>query len=1236
MAFSVPSTLEKMNSRDKDFRYMATADLEVELKKDTFKMDADSEKKLTTMVLKLLEDNSNQVQELAVKCLGPLSKRVKEAQVQDIVDTLCNHLLNEKKGGEELRDIANIGLKTVISEIPVELQSLSSLVIKRLTPRLITGISLAPEGIKLDIITFCLEALNDLLSKFASQMSADHEKLLKVVEPQLASKRPASRKWAISCLGHLASTIPDTMFTELIKNHIQQIKQIESSGKKEGDKLHTYIQAIDAISRSVGYRLGKFLGEIAPLIIKYCEDGKSGDELKEDCFQCFESLISRCPKEVTPYLPKIIDLCLVYIKYDPNYAEDDAEDMETDEQEDEEDEDDDGGDEDYSDDDDMSWKVRRSSTKCLSVIIITRPELLQEVYTKVAPVLIARFKEREENVKLDIFSAFVDLLKQTNVLLKRNPELATSPSNPVRDLVPKVIAGITKQLKEKSVKTRSGAFSLLKELVVVLKGSLSTHIGVLVPGIVAALSDKSSNSTLKIDGLTFLRLLMASHQANVFHEHIKTLAPHIFKAVRDPYYRISAEGLRVCCELVKVLRPEGSTFDYKPFINELFNATLEKLKVQDIDQEVKESAINCMGLIISTFGDDLKSELPAVLNILQDRLGNEITRLTTVNALQNIASSKLHPDISPILGESIKSISSFLRQTNRQLKQSSLATLSVVIRKYGADKKASDLFKQVLTELSPLISEADLHLTHLALSICTAMLQVSPASASLVSTDVLQKSVDLFRSNLLQGLALESLLNMLSELVKINSKGLGFDVLLEKLLSIANGQKEVTKQVLSNIAKGVSALCLATDSKQRDATVSRFVKDLTRKEEWAKHLALYCLGEIGRKTDLSSQSGLEKSILQAFESTNEETRQAASFALGNVAVGSLSNYLPKILDEIKKSPNIKYLLLHSLREIIVRQSATSEGAAALKQQQKDLLPLLFQNCENEEEGTRNVVAECLGKLAVLSPEELVPSLVEKVQSPSAFTRSTVVTALKFAIVEKSTPVDQLLKPQISKFLELLKDKDVNVRRNTLLMLNYAAHNKPFLVRDVLSEYLPLIFAESKIKPELIREVDLGPFKHKVDDGLEVRKASFECLYTLVDSCLDKLNIPAFISNLVDGLKDQNDIKTLSHLMIIRLAALSGSSLLEGLDQLIEPLRSTLATKAKEGAVQQEVDRNDELVRSALRSIYSISRIPNVESNPKWDEFLRTTVKVGDIGEKYASIKAEGEHAERSSDAMDLS
>ena len=60
----------------------------------------------------------------------------------------------------------------------------------------------------------------------------------------------------------------------------------------------------------------------------------------------------------------------------------------------------------------MSWKVRRACAKCLSALVQARPELLCDVYTRVAPVLIARFREREHSVRLDIFNTYSCILRQ--------------------------------------------------------------------------------------------------------------------------------------------------------------------------------------------------------------------------------------------------------------------------------------------------------------------------------------------------------------------------------------------------------------------------------------------------------------------------------------------------------------------------------------------------------------------------------------------------------------------------------------------------------------------------------------------------------------------------------------------------------------------------------------------------------------------------------------------------------
>ncbi|XP_050760327.1 cullin-associated NEDD8-dissociated protein 1-like isoform X3 [Gymnogyps californianus] len=1122
VSYHISSLLEKMTSTDKDFRFMATNDLMMELQKDSIKLDEDSEKKVVKMLLKLLEDKNGEVQNLAVKWLG-------------------------------------------------------------------------------------------------GTLYSFHSSILNCLLPQLTSPRLAVRKRAIIALGHLVLTCSGNIFSELTEHLLAELKRNESTST-----TRTYIQCVAGISRQAGHRIGEHLEKIIPLIVQYCN--VEDDELREYCFQAFESFVRRCPKEIDPHIPNVMGLCLKYITFDPNYNYDNEEEeeeeemMETENGEDEEQESDD----EYSDDDDISWKVRRSAAKCLEAIVSSRHDLLQDFYKTLSPVLISRFKEREENVKADIFSAYISLLKQTLPIQSWLHASDASgkddvPLTMLQNQVPKIVKALHKQLKEKSIKSRQGCFSLLTELANVLPGCLADHIPALVPGIVFSLADKSSSSNMRIDTLSFLHVLLCNHQPEVFHPHIKSLLPPVVTCIGDPFYKITSEALLVTQQLVKVIRPldKSCTFDAKPYVKDLFPGTLKRLKAADIDQEVKERAISCMGQIIYNLGDHLSTDLQPTLKIFLERLKNEITRLTTVKALTLIASSPLKIDLRPILGEGFPILASFLRKNQRALKLSTLTALDILVKNYSDSLKPA-MIESVLTELPALITENDMHVSQVAIMFLTTLAKVYPSCISKISGSVLAEIFQLVHSPLLQGGALNAIIDFFQALVLTKTATMGYSELMKQLTapiySSGSGGASVTlhKQAYYSVAKCVAALSSACP-KEAPAIVNQFIQDVKnpKSSSAVKVLAFLSLAEMGRTTNLSAQRELKTVILEAFTSPSEEVKSAASYALGNISVGNLKEYLPFMLKEIGSQPKRQYLLLHSLKEVI-----SSSPADGLKPYVEDIWALLFKHCECTEEGTRNVVAECLGKLTLVNPSELLPRLKKQLSSGSPHARSTVVTAIKFTIADQPQPIDALLKGCIA-------------------MFNSAAHNKPSLIRDLLNAVLPSLYNETKVRRELIREVEMGPFKHTVDDGLDVRKAAFECMYTLLESCLDRLDIYEYLNHVEDGLKDHYDIRMLTFIMLARLSTLCPNAVLQRLERLIEPLRATCSTKVKAGSVKQEFEKQDELKRSAMRAVAALLTIPEVEKSPVMAEFSSQIRSNPEMASLFESIQKDSASLP-TSESMDMS
>ncbi|KAL4375055.1 hypothetical protein AHAS_Ahas05G0243500 [Arachis hypogaea] len=270
--------------------------------------------------------------------------------------------------------------------------------------------------------------------------------------------------------------------------------------------------------------------------------------------------------------------------------------------------------------------------------------MLSKLYDEACPKLIDRFKEREENVKMDVFNTFIELLRQTgNVTKGQTDANETSHRWLLKQEVSKIVKSINRQLREKSIKTKVVALSILKELVVVLPDCLADHIGSLIPGIEKALNDKSYTSNLKIEALIFTILVLSSQSPDVFYPYIKALSAPVLSAVGERYYKVTAEALRVCGELILVVRPsiEGSGFDFRPYVHPIYNGIMSRIINQDRDHEITHLTT------VKTFAVIASSPLRVDLSCsgafaYGDKIGSSAYEVIIVELSELISDSDIH------------------------------------------------------------------------------------------------------------------------------------------------------------------------------------------------------------------------------------------------------------------------------------------------------------------------------------------------------------------------------------------------------------------------------------------------------------------------------------------------------------------------------------------------------------------------------------------------------------------
>jgi TATA-binding protein interacting (TIP20). len=86
----------------------------------------------------------------------------------------------------------------------------------------------------------------------------------------------------------------------------------------------------------------------------------------------------------------------------------------------------------------------------------------------------------------------------------------------------------------------------------------------------------------------------------------------------------------------------------------------------------------------------------------------------------------------------------------------------------------------------------------------------------------------------------------------------------------------------------------------------------------------------------------------------------------------------------------------------------------------------------------------------------------------------------------------------------------------------------------------------------------------------------------METAFSRVSIVDLYERIIAGLSDDNDIRALCNLMIAKLVYIDPDETARRLDAIAEGFRKTLSHKLKDNAVKQEIEKQDEAIKSVLR------------------------------------------------------
>lgn len=868
-----------------------------------------------------------------------------------------------------------------------------------------------------------------------------------------------AKKKAVAAISLLALYMSDALLSSFISNIIESFNNPHLTPAQH----RLLITMMGSLARTVPRRFGHYVKTLAPFILSIlsekeyqtaledtAENGAADperEEVREAALLALEAFLLSCSNDMRPYTDKAIEAALRFVTYDPNMAgngddedmasaeDDQAEEDEADPvDEDEQDFEEEGA---MSDDDDASWKVRRCAAKALYAIITTRSngDLLDDgtLYQKIAPVLIGRFQEREENVRLEIMSTLTALVRKSSdntatlftfagetefelasivearsqkrrrlgsdatlfestvhplsILGFKSPDASPPPSSgPRADLArlsSAIIRGVSRLLKQSTLATKQSGIVLLREMVTVQRGGLSEHFSKIADPLIDAINSptggpnsqsigttaSATGGRLRIEALQLMSAVCDNHSSTLIAPYAPRLVPIMTAAVRDKYFKVSSEAIAAVESLVKVLTPPRSGSR-----EQASRHLVGELYAVVLDRAVAIDAdVEVRQRAIHALGVLLaRGSGSSKGRVLSESQGRQAT-VVLLDRLKNETTRMAAVKAIDVFLTSLQDATSIQEKWTQDV----ALELGAQLRKANRGVRGASL-----TALRDLVGNtvALSHLNDMSVEALTGMVLplVSPNDLNLlgISLIILSRLVRRSPSRVVNS----NFNDTICEIVVAPLAGAVLEALLVLLKAI--GEKEVgTQQLMQKLLQNVGVngdpaivgkaigTLLVSGGPSVGVKLDDFVTEL-RSAPDDKRRCL-ALSVLGEAgLRLGSSSPLKPDVFtKYFNSQSQSLPRAAATALGRAGAGNINTYLPIILSSTSQAGSSQYLSLHAIKEIL---QFSSQARADISPYTKQIWEKLL--AASQIEDNRAVGAECIGRLTVIEPKTFLPSL----------------------------------------------------------------------------------------------------------------------------------------------------------------------------------------------------------------------------------------------------------------------